>query len=464
MHLKKLSSVIFELVDTFFSQVKKIPNILSVLKMSHNKRNRVSRYAEIDESFTYDPTENYSLNDFSNLSVTKIQSIASSMYLRNVKRYKKDELVPLVFQKHEELHNRLNSLGQETNEHEHQVLETNSVSRTTNDALEFTEQLKMQFREIAHYKYNNDVWFQASSVAYFLEYENTTKAISDHVDVHDKTNWDFITSSTPSLGLCMGKMHPETIFINKYGIFDLVTKSRMPLARQFRKWLVTEVLPSIIDNGAYISPAITQTQIMELQIKIEQIEQEKQQVEIDKQQLENEKQQLQLQLSVEKQIRLSKINRNQIQNSIPLDELYIITSKQYAREYIYKIGKSNNTPKRLQSLNTSRIKEDELYICHRAKCYDANSAETHIHTLLSRYRLQNSREFFVIEFEDVRRIMDHVCQCFCADYNVCMQIIMDSQNRPLPEINLNIPPPCTQSNEESKSSNVITNYYNREEL
>jgi len=230
--------------------------------MSQNKRNRASRYAAIDESFTYNPTENYSLNDFSNLSVTKIQSIASSMYLRNVKRYKKDELIPLVFQKHEELHNRFNNVEQETIQYEDQVLESNLVSRTTNDALEFTEQLKMQFREIAHCKYNNDVWFRASSIAYFLEYENTRQAIIEHVDEADKTNWDIISSTTVLPADGRGNLHPETIFINKYGIFDLVTKSRMPLARQFRKWLVTEVLPSIIDNGLYISPAITQTQIV----------------------------------------------------------------------------------------------------------------------------------------------------------------------------------------------------------
>ena len=65
--------------------------------MSQNKRNRASRYAAIDESFTYDPNENYSLNDFLNLSVTKVQRIASSLSLRNVKKYKKEELIPLCF-------------------------------------------------------------------------------------------------------------------------------------------------------------------------------------------------------------------------------------------------------------------------------------------------------------------------------------------------------------------------------
>jgi len=74
--------------------------------MSQNKRNRVSHYAPIDESFTYDPTENYNSEDFLKLSITKLQSIASSLYLRNVKRYKKEQLVPVLLQKHKDTQNR----------------------------------------------------------------------------------------------------------------------------------------------------------------------------------------------------------------------------------------------------------------------------------------------------------------------------------------------------------------------
>ena len=58
----------------------------------------------------------------------------------------------------------------------------------------------------------------------------------------------------------------------------MVTKSRMPLARQFRKWLVTEVSPTLIDTASYVSPDITLTQIAELKIKIYQMESENQQI------------------------------------------------------------------------------------------------------------------------------------------------------------------------------------------
>ena len=404
-----------------------------------NKTTRAPKFTEFDDKFTYDPSISYRHEDFHKLSVLKLQSIASALQIRNVKRYMKEQLITLVVQKHEQ---RMNSVLCETHEHKENEVEE------LNPALSFTEQLKNQFTTISHYKYNNQIWFKASSVANFLEYENTKKAVSDHVSADDKVLFREISLQGVPIQVPCEELHPDTVYINKYGIFDLITKSRMPLARQFRKWLVEEILPSIIDTGAYVSPALTQRQLVELQAKLEQIE--------------TQNQQLQLQVRNESQIRSNKISRNQLHNTVPLDELYILTTRKYAQDYIYKIGKSSNTPKRLKSLNTARIKDDELYICHVSKCYDANSAETHIHTLLDRYRLQNTREFFVMEFEDIRELMNHVCQNYKADYDKCIQIISNSQTRTLPEINLNIPPPFTQSNEESKSRNVITNYYNRE--
>ena len=49
----------------------------------------------------------------------------------------------------------------------------------------------------------------------------------------------------------------------------------MPLARQFQKWLLNYVLPSILYKGAYISPDITDSQYHELQKEIKIFEAEK---------------------------------------------------------------------------------------------------------------------------------------------------------------------------------------------
>ena len=142
-----------------------------------NKTTRAPKFTEFDDEFAYDPSISYRHDDFHKLSVLKLQSIASALQIRNVKRYKKEQLITLVVQKHEQ---RMNSVLCETHEHKENEVEE------LNPALSFTEQLKNQFTTISHYKYNNQIWFKASSVANFLEYENTKKAVSDHVSADDK--------------------------------------------------------------------------------------------------------------------------------------------------------------------------------------------------------------------------------------------------------------------------------------
>ena len=405
--------------------------------MSEAKRKRTSKYHAADKAFVYHNSTQYNLEDFKNLSIEKLQSIASTMNLRNVKTYKKYDLCQLILDKHVERQSLL-VMG-------HEEEKESAVAVVTSDALEFTEQCKKKFQDIVHCKYNNDVYFQASSIAEFLEYENTRKAIIDHVTAEDKTSWTSICTGSVTDGYSQGKLHPDTVFINKFGIFDLLNRSRMPLARQFRKWLVEEVLPSIINVGYYVSP-----EIIELQAKIQQIE--------------NEKQQLQLRLETESQIRLSAITRNQIFNSVPVDELYILTTRQYSRNYIYKIGTSGNTPKRLKTLNSARVRDEDLYICHMARCYDASSAEKRMHAFLDRYRLHNNREFFVLRFEHIRNLMDQVCASSRTDYDTLMEILKSMQNDPCPEINPDITPQFVMSSvssEHENTCNVITNYYNK---
>ena len=115
------------------------------------------RYAEFDNTFTYNPDENYTLEDFSNLSVTKVQSIARELNIRNVKRYKKEELIPVVLHKHKETQNPCNSVEEETVAKEKDgSMESKLFSITPNTPLELSEQLKLKFHKIVHCKFNND--------------------------------------------------------------------------------------------------------------------------------------------------------------------------------------------------------------------------------------------------------------------------------------------------------------------
>ena len=55
-----------------------------------------SKFATAGGAFQYDPSANYENATFHNLSVKKCQSIASVLQIRNIKKYKKEELIPLI--------------------------------------------------------------------------------------------------------------------------------------------------------------------------------------------------------------------------------------------------------------------------------------------------------------------------------------------------------------------------------
>lgn len=90
----------------------------------------------------------------------------------------------------------------------------------------------------------NNVWFCGNDVAKALGYERGAKAISDHVDTEDRHEVPIQDS--------IGRMQ-KTAFINESGLYALVLSSKLPDAKKFKRWVTSEVLPSIRKNGGYIA-------------------------------------------------------------------------------------------------------------------------------------------------------------------------------------------------------------------
>ena len=83
-------------------------------------------------------------------------------------------------------------------------------------------------------------WFVGSDVAVILGYSNPQKAIRDHVDREDKTVNESFTVNGTQLNL-----------INESGLYALIFGSRLPKAKEFKRWVTSEVLPAIRENGKY---------------------------------------------------------------------------------------------------------------------------------------------------------------------------------------------------------------------
>lgn len=91
---------------------------------------------------------------------------------------------------------------------------------------------------------NGEPWFVAKDVCNALGYVNPSKAIHDHVDDEDKLN----NESLSTLGQRGGWL------INESGCYSLILRSNTTDAKKFKRWVTSEVLPSIRKHGAYMTP------------------------------------------------------------------------------------------------------------------------------------------------------------------------------------------------------------------
>lgn len=98
-------------------------------------------------------------------------------------------------------------------------------------------------KEVRTILVNDEPYFVGKDVASVLGYSNTKDALSRHVDLEDKMGSRITTS---------GQSREMTI-INESGLYSLILKSKLPSARKFKRWVTSEVLPTIRKNGAYLT-------------------------------------------------------------------------------------------------------------------------------------------------------------------------------------------------------------------
>lgn len=94
----------------------------------------------------------------------------------------------------------------------------------------------------------NEPWFVAKDVCEILELSNPTMVI-DRLDDDERAKFN------------LGRQG-ETNIVNEYGLYSLVLGSRKPEAKEFKRWITHEVIPSIRKHGAYMTPATLEEAIL----------------------------------------------------------------------------------------------------------------------------------------------------------------------------------------------------------
>lgn len=100
-------------------------------------------------------------------------------------------------------------------------------------------------RQIRALTIEGEPYFVGKDVAEVLGYSNSRKAIADHVDSEDKGVTKCYT---------LGGTQKLTV-INESGLYSLILGSKLPIAKKFKHWVTSEVLPTIRKHGAYMTDA-----------------------------------------------------------------------------------------------------------------------------------------------------------------------------------------------------------------
>ena len=96
------------------------------------------------------------------------------------------------------------------------------------------------FNDVRALLINDEPWFVGSDVTKALGYANHVQAIKNFVDVDD------LMRSRE-----MSKTNKELYFINESGVYSLIFNSKQERAKEFKRWVTHEVLPTLRRTGQY---------------------------------------------------------------------------------------------------------------------------------------------------------------------------------------------------------------------
>ena len=98
-----------------------------------------------------------------------------------------------------------------------------------------------EFGEVRTVTINDEPYFVGKDIAEILGYQNGSRDINRHVDTEDRQKTMVFD----------GNQDKETIVINESGLYSLILSSKLPSAKKFKRWVTSEVLPSIRKHGMY---------------------------------------------------------------------------------------------------------------------------------------------------------------------------------------------------------------------
>lgn len=110
-----------------------------------------------------------------------------------------------------------------------------------------------EFGEVRTIVIDGEPWFVGNDCAKALGYKNLYNGVNKNVDDEDKR--------VSPVGSASGTQ--QTTIINESGLYSLIFSSKLESAKKFKRWVTSEVLPSLRKNGSY-GMSLTTTQQIQL--------------------------------------------------------------------------------------------------------------------------------------------------------------------------------------------------------
>lgn len=102
-------------------------------------------------------------------------------------------------------------------------------------------------QEVRTLTIDDEPWFVGKDVADILGYSKARNAITLHVDEEDALKQGIPTSGGTQ----------DMLIINESGLYSLILSSKLPQAKEFKRWVTSEVLPAIRKQGGFIREDLT---------------------------------------------------------------------------------------------------------------------------------------------------------------------------------------------------------------
>ena len=226
---------------------------------------------------------------------------------------------------------------------------------------------------------SEEIWFNANETADALGYQRPRETIKKMINIDERKYLSDINAKT-KIGT-----QPKTIYLSESGLYNLILQSRLPKAKIFKKWITSEVLPSIRRYGSY---------------KL-------------KKHYENELE------KIMKDLKFIKKENEVIRNDMKKEcfpnggIVYVIDYTEDEKE-IYRIGMTDNMTQRKALYNTHTLHKKKVVHMMESKC--PLRLETCVRAMLYNDRYKNRKDYYVCDLTKIKKAFNK-----CKESIECME-------------------------------------------